>query len=199
MHFILGGEPGKPPSSLLAAPEAWFHRSFPLRSHRHTNAIRQSQPYTLVPSLMAQRKSDGGREPMVPAGGRWQPPPENPTLEAKNEAGVIWCRSGLCRCLSPSLPSILSQVECLPSGGQDSTSTRMGIGGFSHGSPTAILLCSKLTLTLLPLRQLPAAHSNFCSLIFIFQSATGSWTSEQRGLDAEVADTSGACLFPWQG
>lgn len=76
--------------------------------------------------------------------------------------------------------------------------TRMGIAGSSHGSPTAILLCSSLTLALLPLRQLPAAHANFCSLISIFQSAAGSWTSEQRGLDAEVADTSGACLFPWR-
>lgn len=64
----------------------------------------------MAPSLMVQRKSNGGGEPMVPVGGGWwQPPPENPTWEAKNEAGVIRCGSGLCRCLSPSLPSVLSQ------------------------------------------------------------------------------------------
>lgn len=47
MHFILGGEPGKPPSSLLAAPEAQFHRllSSPESCHRHTKATRPSQPY----------------------------------------------------------------------------------------------------------------------------------------------------------
>lgn len=50
--------------------------------------------------------------------------------------------------------------------------------------PMALLLCPMLTLALLPLLQLPAAHSNFCSHIFIFQSAAGSWTSERRGLDA---------------
>lgn len=42
------GEPGKPPPSFFAAPEAQFHRllSSPESHHRHTKATRRSQPYT---------------------------------------------------------------------------------------------------------------------------------------------------------
>lgn len=108
---------------------------------------------------------------------------QNPTLEAKNETGVTQYDSRLGRCLSPSLPSLLSPGWRWPSGGQNPTSTRMGIAGLGHCSPMALLLCPKLTLTHLPLLQLPAAHSNFCSHVFIFRSAAGSWTSERRGLD----------------
>lgn len=100
-------------------------------------------------------------------------------------AGVSQYGPRVCRCLSPSLPSLLSQGWHWPPGGQNPTSTRMGKAGLSHCSPMALFLCPKLTLAHPPLLQLPAAQSDFCSHIFIFQSAAGSRTSEQWGLDAK--------------
>lgn len=67
-----------------------------------------------------------------------------------------------------------------PPGGQNPTSTRMAPAGPSRCSTMALLLCSKRTLALLPLLQLSAAHSNFCSHIRIFQSAADSWTAGPR-------------------
>lgn len=180
MHFILGGEPGKPPSSLLAASETQFPGllSSPESCHRHKKTTRQSQPYTGTnhPLRFRGRVTVAGSSPNVVL--------QNPTLEAENETGVIQCGSRLCRCLSPSLLSLWSPGWHWPPGSQNPRSTRMGITGLSHCSNMALLLCPKLTLAHSPLLQLPAAHSNFCSHIFIFQSAAGSWTSEQQGLDA---------------
>lgn len=74
-----GGEPGKPPSSLLAVPEVQFPGA-PFLSCHITGA--QKPPGNLgptqAPSLMAQRKSECGREVTVVAGGQFQRLPSEP-------------------------------------------------------------------------------------------------------------------------
>lgn len=70
-----GGEPGKPPSSLLAAPEVQFSSTSSFLPQSHITGT-QRPPGNLspaqAPSLMAQRKSDHGREVTVVAGGQSQ-------------------------------------------------------------------------------------------------------------------------------
>lgn len=109
---------------------------------------------------------------------------QNPTLEAKNETGVTQCGSRLSRCLISQSSLPLEPGVALASRRSEPNKHKNG-----HSWPQPLLprgppFVPQADTAHRLLLQLPAAHSNSRSHPVIFQSAAGSWTPEQRGLDA---------------
>lgn len=98
--------------------------------------------------------------------------------------GGTQCGSRLSRCLISQSSLPLEPGVALASQRSEPNKHKNG-----HSWPQPLLpdgppFVTQADTTHLLLLQLPAAHSNSRSHLFIFQSAAGSWTSEQQGLDA---------------
>lgn len=160
MHFILGGEWEKTQASFLpAAAPATFP---PLSGVTGTYML--SQPYTPLLSLMAQRKSDGGRVGVGAAGRAVPTSSWGSCFDCKDVVqGIFW----ICWCLPrPSLPFLPSQGwhrALVPWSSGPNTSTSMGISWPwplpPHGPS---FVCQAGVVTLPPPPQPFVAHSNSC-------------------------------------